>query len=116
MLDEAERAIGPLTTLVNNAGVSVMRRGDLLDVTPESYDRCQAVNTRGVFFLTQAWARRVLARAGAGRLHHSIITISSSNAVAVSISRGEYCVSKAGASMIARLFAVRLGAGGHRLL
>ena len=56
VLDEAEAAIGPLTTLVNNAGVSVMSRGDILNVTPESYDRCQAVNARGLFFLTQAWA------------------------------------------------------------
>ena len=53
-----KRRLGPLTTLVNNAGVSVLNRGDLLDVTPESYDRCLAVNTRGTFFLTQAFARR----------------------------------------------------------
>ena len=49
MLDKAEAALGPLTTLVNNAGVSVQNRGDLLDVTPESYDRCLNVNTRGRF-------------------------------------------------------------------
>ena len=36
ILDEAEAALGPLTTLVNNAGVSVMSRGDLLDVTPKA--------------------------------------------------------------------------------
>jgi 3-oxoacyl-[acyl-carrier protein] reductase len=110
MLDAAEQSLGPLTTLINNAGVSVMRRGDLLEATPESYDRCQAVNTRGCFFLTQAWARRVLSRERPSYLHHCVITVSSSNAKAVSISRGEYCVSKAGASMIAKLFAVRLGA------
>jgi 3-oxoacyl-[acyl-carrier protein] reductase len=110
MLDTAEAASGPLTTLVNNAGVSSLRRGDLLEVTPESYDRCQSVNTRGGFFLTQAWARRVLKRERPRGLHHCVITVSSSNASAVSIARGEYCVSKAGASMMARLFAVRLGA------
>ncbi len=109
MLDEAEAALGPITTLVNNAGVSALRRGDLLEVTPESYDRCQAVNTRGGFFLTQAWARRVLKRERPAGVHHCVITVSSSNARAVSIARGEYCVSKAGASMTARLFAVRLG-------
>ena len=53
LLDSAEAALGPLTTLVNNAGVSVLSRGDLLDVRPESFDRCIAVNTRGGFFLTQ---------------------------------------------------------------
>jgi 3-oxoacyl-[acyl-carrier protein] reductase len=109
MLDEAENALGPLTTLVNNAGVTSLHRGDLLDVTPESYDRCQAVNTRGGFFLTQAWARRTLQRDRSSDHHQCVITISSSNASAVSITRGEYCISKAGGSMMARLFAVRLG-------
>jgi NAD(P)-dependent dehydrogenase (short-subunit alcohol dehydrogenase family) len=112
ILDAAEAAIGPLTTLVNNAGVSVLQRGDLLDATPESFDRCQAVNSRGVFFLTQLWAKRALGRPAPEGVHRSIVTVSSSNAVAVSIARGEYCVSKAGASMIARLFAVRLGGEG----
>lgn len=106
MLDEAEAAIGPLTTLVNNAGVSVMSRGDLLDVTPESYDRCLAINTRGTFFLTQAFARRISGRKADG--HRSIITITSTNAQAPSIARGEYCISKAGASMVTKLFAARL--------
>ena len=110
MLDEAEAALGPLTTLVNNAGVTAMRRGDLLEVTPESYDRCQTVNTRGAFFLTQAFARRVLSRPRDPARHTSIITISSANATGVSVLRGEYCVSKAAASMMSRLFAVRLGA------
>jgi len=110
MLADTEAALGPLTTLVNNAGVSAQRRGDLLEVTPESYDRCQAVNTRGGFFLTQAWARRLLKRERPSNVHHCVIAVTSSNANAVSIARGEYCVSKAGASMMARLFAVRLGA------
>lgn len=109
LLDRAESGIGPLSTLVNNAGVSVLQRGDLLDATPESYDRCQSINTRGAFFLSQAWAKRTLARPRDDKFHRSIITISSSNAVAVSISRGEYCVSKAATSMVAKLFAVRLG-------
>lgn len=76
LLDKAEAAIGPLTTLVNNAGVSVLSRGDVLDVTPESYDRCQAVNARGLFFLTQAWAKRILSRPAPEGLHRSIITLS----------------------------------------
>ena len=112
LLDSAESALGPLTTLVNNDGVTVLQRGDLLDVTSASYDRCQAVNTRGCFFLTQAWARRLLKRPVHEGLHPSVITISSSNAVAVSIERGEYCISKAAASMVAKLFAVRLGGAG----
>jgi NAD(P)-dependent dehydrogenase (short-subunit alcohol dehydrogenase family) len=106
LLDEAEAALGPLTTLVNNAGVGVLNRGDLLDVTPESYDRCLSINTRGTFFLTQAFAKRV--RDVPSHCHRAIISITSSNAQAVSIQRGEYCISKAGASMMSKLFAARL--------
>lgn len=106
ILDEAEAALGPLTTLVNNAGVSVLSRGDLLDVTPESYDRCMNVNARGTFFLTQEFARRV--REVPAHCHRSIITITSANASAVSIARGEYCMSKTAASMMSKLFASRL--------
>lgn len=112
LLDAAEAALGPLCCLVNNAGVSVLSRGDLLDVSPESYDRCQAVNTRGTFFLTQGFARRLLAREDDGVSHRSIITVTSSNATAVSILRGEYCISKAGLSMASSLFAVRLSNAG----
>ena len=106
VLDQAQEALGPLTTLVNNAGVSVKTRGDLLDVTPESYDHCLNINTRGTFFLTQAFARRV--RDTITPCHRAIITVTSANATAVSIARGEYCISKAGASMMSRLFAARL--------
>jgi NAD(P)-dependent dehydrogenase (short-subunit alcohol dehydrogenase family) len=106
ILDEAEAALGPLTTLINNAGVSVMSRGDLLDVTPESFDRCMDVNARGTFFLTQAFASRV--RDNLTTCHRSIVTITSANATAVSIARGEYCMSKSAASMMSKLFASRL--------
>ena len=110
LLDEAWAAFDHLECLVNNAGVSVLSRGDLLDLGTESYDRCMAVNTRGTFFLTQAFARRLLGRAGDA--HRSIIVISSANAIAPSIARGEYCISKAGASMISKLFAARLSDDG----
>jgi NAD(P)-dependent dehydrogenase (short-subunit alcohol dehydrogenase family) len=106
ILDEAEAALGPLTTLVNNAGVSVLSRGDLLDVSLESYDRCMDVNARGTFFLTQAFAKRL--RNTMTECHRSIVTVTSANATAVSIARGEYCMSKTAASMMSRLFASRL--------
>ena len=86
-----------------------MSRGDLLDVAPESYDRCLDVNLRGPFFLTQRIARRMLEQAPrAGGPPRSIVSITSVNAEMPSINRGEYCISKAGASMLTRLFALRL--------
>lgn len=110
MLDHAESVTGPLTTLVNNAGVSVLTRGDMLDVTEASYDRCMAINAKAHFFLTQAFARRVLKTARDPGLAYAVVNVTSSNATAVSIARAEYCASKAAAAMISRAFAVRLGA------
>lgn len=109
MLDAAEAGIGPLSTLVNNAGVSVLARGDLLEATEASYDRCMAVNAKAVFFLSQSFARRLLARERNDGRFYSLVTVSSSNAVAVAVQRGEYCASKAAAAMISKTFAVRLG-------
>ena len=97
---------------MNNAGVSVLKRGDLLEVTNESFDRCIRVNTKAVFFLSQAVARHMLQQGELSGQHRSIINITSSNAVAVSLSRGEYCVSKCASTMTTRLFAVRLAAEG----
>ena len=109
-LARIEDTLGPLTTLVNNAGVGVMSRGDPLDVTPESWDRCHAVNARAVFFLTQAFARRLLGRDRDPGLFHSIVNVTSSNAVAVAVPRSEYCASKAAAAMVSKAWAARLGA------
>ncbi|HEV7320813.1 MAG TPA: 3-ketoacyl-ACP reductase [Ensifer sp.] len=107
-LEAIEAELGPITTLVNNAGVGVLRRGDMLDVSEESWDRCFAVNTKGMFFLSQAFARRLVARSK-GPLFHSIINVTSSNAVAVAEQRSEYCASKAAAAMVSKALAVRLG-------
>lgn len=110
VLDAAEQGTGPLHCLVNNAGISVARRGDLLEATPESFDLLMRVNLRGPFFLTQQMARRFVARGdrGAGG-YRSIINVSSANAYAASPNRGEYCLSKSAVSMATRLFATRLG-------
>jgi NAD(P)-dependent dehydrogenase (short-subunit alcohol dehydrogenase family) len=108
-LAEVEGALGPLTTLVNNAGVGVMARGDLLDVSEASWDRCLTVNTKAMFFLSQAFARFLLAREREQSLFHSIVNVTSSNAVAVAVQRAEYCASKAAAAMVSKAFAVRLG-------
>ena len=107
-----EDAIGPLTTLVNNAGVSVMNRGDPVDVSEHSWDRCMTVNAKAMFFMTQAFAKRLLARERDASCFHSIINVTSSNAEAVAVARAEYCASKAGAAMVSKAWAVRLGAEG----
>ncbi len=103
-------ATGPLTTLVANAGVPARVRGDLLDLAPESWDHVMGINLRGTFFLAQQAARRMLA-APAGH-YRSITFVTSVSADLASPDRGEYCVSKAGAAMAAKLFALRLAPHG----
>jgi NAD(P)-dependent dehydrogenase (short-subunit alcohol dehydrogenase family) len=109
--DAAWSLHGRLDVLVNNAGVSVERRGDVLDVTPESFDRVLGINLRGTFFLTQHVARRMLADAP-GTAPRSIVTVSSANAVLVAPDRAEYCLSKTALSMMVNVMAARLGVAG----
>lgn len=106
--ERAFAAFGGLECLVNNAGITVKKRGDLLEVTPESYDRVMNVNLRGPFFLTQEIARRMLSAAPA-KHPRSIISLSSANATLVAPDRAEYALSKTGVSMMTKLYAVRLG-------
>jgi NAD(P)-dependent dehydrogenase (short-subunit alcohol dehydrogenase family) len=99
-------AVGPITTFVSNAGVGALSRGDLLDMTPESFDRCMAVNTRGAFFLAQEVARRMLSTGA--HSYRSLTFITSGSAAMVSPDRAEYCASKAAIAMLAQAFAARL--------
>jgi NAD(P)-dependent dehydrogenase (short-subunit alcohol dehydrogenase family) len=110
LAERAFAAFGGLECLVNNAGISVKKRGDLLEVTPESYDLVMNVNLRGPFFLTQEIAKRMIAaRSDRPR---SIISLSSANATLVAPDRAEYCLSKTGVSMMTKLYAVRLAEAG----
>lgn len=107
LLDAARAALGAIDCLVNNAGVTSMRRDDMLSLTPESFDRCVAVNLRGTFFLTQAAARAMLREPATDR-YRSIITITSANADIVGENRADYCITKAALAMASKLFASRL--------
>lgn len=94
---------GKIDILVNVAGVAPKVRNDILEMTEESYDFVMNINTKGTLFLTQAVAN-VMKEQKSG----SIVNISSMSAYTSSISRGEYCISKAGVTMITTLFADRL--------
>jgi NAD(P)-dependent dehydrogenase (short-subunit alcohol dehydrogenase family) len=104
-------AFGGLECLVNNAGVSVASRGDLLDSDPADFDRVLAINLKAPFFLSIAVARRMI-EAEAPRGHRTIINMASANATMVSPERGAYCLSKAAVPMLTQLFAVRLARHG----
>jgi 3-oxoacyl-[acyl-carrier protein] reductase len=111
LLDAAQAAFGGIDVLVNNAGVSVRQRGDILEVTPESFDRLIGIDLRAPFFLTQALAKRWIADPSP-RHRRSIITISSANVEVLGLNRAEYCLAKSALPMMTKLFAVRLAQAG----
>ena len=94
---------GKIDILVNVAGVAPKVRTDILEMTEESYDFVMNINTKGTLFLTQSVAN-IMKDNRSG----SIVNISSMSGYTSSVSRGEYCISKAGVTMITTLFADRL--------
>ena len=112
LIERIHAELGPIDCLVNNAGVSSRRRGDLLDLTTESFDRSVAVNLRGTFFLTQAVARHMIATPARDpqSCYRSIVTVTSANAEIVGADRADYCMTKAALAMMSKLFAARLAA------
>lgn len=108
------RGYGRLDVLVNNAGVAPTVRMDLLETTRESFERLLRVNLEGTFFMCQEGAKLMLECKGAGVEDYQprIVNLSSISEYTSSVSRGEYCVSKAGIGMVTKLFADRLAGEG----
>jgi NAD(P)-dependent dehydrogenase (short-subunit alcohol dehydrogenase family) len=110
ILGQVRDHFGKLHVLVNNAGIAPRQRSDLLDMTEESFDEVLNVNLKGSFFLAQHSANWMIEQAKANDLFSGcIINVSSVSANVASVNRGEYCISKAGLSMVTQLLAVRLG-------
>jgi NAD(P)-dependent dehydrogenase (short-subunit alcohol dehydrogenase family) len=114
LVDEVLAKWDRLDVLVNNAGITSVGRHDILDATEESWDQVLAVNLKGPFFLCRRVAREMIARRDRLR-DPAIINISSVSAYALSVNRGDYCVSKAGLGMVTRLWAARLAEHGIRV-
>lgn len=111
-VDQAVSNFGGIDVLVNNAGVAPAVRTDLLEMSEESFDRVIAINTKGCMFMSQLVAKQMMKQEIKGHKRGTIVNISSCSAVVTSISRGEYCVSKAGISMLTKLYAERLASEG----
>ena len=101
---------GQLNFLINNAGVAPKERNDILATSEESYDYVMDINLKGTYFLTQVCANWMVEQKKSNNdFTGCIINVSSISATVASVNRGEYCLSKAGLSMVTQLFAVRLG-------
>ena len=109
---QALEALGTFDVLVNNAGVAPKVRADLLTMTEESFDSVIGTNTISNMFMTQAVALQMMKQPLHGDKRGTIINISSCSAEVSSVNRGEYCVSKAGISMLTKLYADRLAPEG----
>ncbi len=100
---------GSLNLLVNNAGVAPKQRMDILHATEESFDWVFTVNMKGPYFLTQAVATWMIdQKKQQPEFDAAIVNISSISATVASVSRGEYCISKAAIAMATQLWAIRL--------
>ena len=111
LLDETIKRFGRVDILVNNAGVAPKQRMDILETTVESFERLMQINLEGTFFMSQLFANQMI-RQEESPERASIINIASISSYTSSTTRGEYCISKAGISMVTQLFADRLAESG----
>ncbi|MHC4213146.1 MAG: 3-ketoacyl-ACP reductase [Planctomycetota bacterium] len=109
LVEFAKSKFGRCDMLVNNAGVAPNKRADILEADVQSYDRVMNINLKGPYFLTQLVANwMVEQKQQFPDRSCRIVSISSLSAYTSSPGRGEYCVSKAGLSMMTKLYADRL--------
>lgn len=112
LISKTVEHFGRIDILVNNAGVAPTERRDILEMTQESYDRVVGINTKGTMFLTQLAARQMIGQEQIFANKGHIVNVGSCSAEVSSVTRGEYCISKAAVSMLTTLFADRLAPEG----
>jgi NAD(P)-dependent dehydrogenase (short-subunit alcohol dehydrogenase family) len=112
MIGFVRETFGRLDLLVNNAGVAPAVRADILEASEASFDRVLDINLKGPYFLTQLAARLLIESAPLPGIPRAVVNITSVSAFTASINRGDYCVAKAGLSMMTKLYAARLAGEG----
>ena len=96
MYDEIESKHGPLSILVNNAGVA--NPGDFLETTIEQFRQVIDINLVGVFLSLQRAAKSMVAH----KIEGSIVNMSSINAVVAIPTIAAYCSSKGGVMQLTK--------------
>lgn len=109
MFDRIEAEHGPVTALVNNAGIAMP--GDFLSYDLESFDRVLAINLRGVFVAIQRAARTMVEKGIEG----AIVNMSSINAQVAIPAIPAYCASKGGVMQVTKVAALALAQNGIRV-
>ncbi|XOV93748.1 MAG: 3-ketoacyl-ACP reductase [Bacteroidota bacterium] len=110
MVETLKQKFGSLNVLVNNAGVAPRERKDVLEITEDDFDYMLGINLKGTYFLTQEIIRWMIEQKGKAQTEsYTVVNITSISAEVASINRGEYCIAKAGLSMMSKLMAIRLG-------
>jgi len=105
MLEKIRRELGPVTVLVNNAGIGVVR--SIEEITEADWDEMQAVNLKAPFLVTQGVLPDMRA-AGWGR----IIGLSSAAAQTGGVVGAHYAASKGGVIGLMHYYAAQLAKEG----
>lgn len=109
MFDAIAKDHGPLSALVNNAGVAMP--GDFLTYDLADFERVLDINLRGVFIATQR-AARMMVEAG---IEGAIVNMSSINAQVAIPAIPAYCASKGGVMQLTKVAALALAKNNIRV-
>jgi 3-oxoacyl-[acyl-carrier protein] reductase len=108
LVEEAVERFNRIDALVNNAGITSVGRLDYLEATEDSFDQVITTNLKAPYFLSQIVARQMIDQGMDEGFRYKIVNISSVNATVVSLTRGDYCISKAGLAIASKVMAARL--------
>ncbi len=109
LFDHIEGEIGPVSALVNNAGVAMP--GDFLSYDLEAFERVININLRGVFVALQRAGRTMVEQGIQG----AIVNMSSINALVAIPSIPAYCASKGGVMQLTKSASLALAQHGVRV-
>jgi len=99
IIEEAEKGLGPIDILINNAGI--IRRNDAVDFTEQDWDDVMNVNLKTVFFLSQAVVKTMIAGNRGGKIVNTASMLSYQGGIRVP----SYTASKSGVAGLTKLMA-----------
>jgi len=105
-IDAAEAALGPITVLINNAGIAIEKPA--VEQTEADWDAVIGANLKGAYFTATEMVRRMIARKQEG----NIVNVASVLGFGVMKFLSPYTISKAGIVQATKAMALEL-AGNH---